>query len=112
MPFPVVLLHNKGGKVDLKNHHLICLLPHIQKMKIITNRPIRLLDEQNERQPMEKAEFQVNYSTMEHIFTLNQLLERSREYQLPLCFIFFDYEEVFDSVEVDCRAANSCGERN
>ncbi|KAG6926619.1 hypothetical protein G0U57_011657, partial [Chelydra serpentina] len=34
-----------------------------------------------------------------HIFTLSQLLERAREYKLPLCIAFVDYEKAFDSVE-------------
>ena len=38
---------------------------------------------------------------MDHIFTLTQLLERAREYRLPLCVAFIDYEKAFDSVEIN-----------
>uniref|UniRef100_K7F154 Reverse transcriptase domain-containing protein n=1 Tax=Pelodiscus sinensis TaxID=13735 RepID=K7F154_PELSI len=36
---------------------------------------------------------------IDHIFTLSQLLERAREYKLPLCIAFVDYEKAFDSAE-------------
>ena len=35
------------------------------------------------------------------IVVLDQLLERTREYGLPLCLLFIDYEKAFDSVELN-----------
>ena len=32
---------------------------------------------------------------------MDQLLERVREYKLPLCLLFIDYEKAFDSVELN-----------
>lgn len=95
-----VLLYKKGDKEDLKNYRPICLLSHIYKLftRVITNRLTRYLDEQ---QPREQAGFRQKYSTTDHIFALNQLLERAREYQLPLCLLFVDYEKAFDSVELN-----------
>ena len=95
-----VLLFKKGDREELKNYRPICLLSHIYKVftKIITTRLTSLLDE---HQPREQAGFRKGYSTRDHIFTLTQLLERSREYRLPLCAIFVDFEKAFDSVEVN-----------
>ena len=90
-----VLLYKKGDREDLKNYRPICLLSHIYKL-ITVERLLRHLDEQ---QPREKAGFRKKYSTMDHIFTLIQLLERAREYRLPMCVAFVDYLKAFDSVE-------------
>ncbi|GFS22626.1 endonuclease-reverse transcriptase [Elysia marginata] len=56
----------------------------------------RILDE---NQPREQAGFRKGYSTTDHIHTLNQVIEKSNEYNLPLCVGFIDYEKSFDSVE-------------
>uniref|UniRef100_A0A914URA7 Reverse transcriptase domain-containing protein n=1 Tax=Plectus sambesii TaxID=2011161 RepID=A0A914URA7_9BILA len=64
--------------------------------KIILNRLTRQFDEQ---QPKEQAGFRSGYSTIDHIQVLNQLIERWREYKMPLVLAFVDYEKAFDSVE-------------
>ncbi|GFO28269.1 endonuclease-reverse transcriptase [Plakobranchus ocellatus] len=56
----------------------------------------RILDE---NQPRDQAGFRKGYSTTDHIYTLNQVIEKSNEYNLPLCVGFIDYEKAFDSVE-------------
>ncbi|GFS15998.1 endonuclease-reverse transcriptase [Elysia marginata] len=50
-------------------------------------------------QPREQAGFRKGYSTTDHKHTLNQVIEKSNEYNLPLCVGFIDYEKAFDSVE-------------
>ena len=39
------------------------------------------------------------YSTTDHIHAINQLKEKCREYNIPLCVAFVDYEKAFDSVQ-------------
>ena len=46
------------------------------------------------------AGFRRHFSTTDNLFVLDQLLERTREYGLPLCLLFIDYEKAFDSVEL------------
>ena len=53
----------------------------------------------DENQPWEQAGFRKGYSTTDHLHALNQLIEKSKEYQRPLCLSFIDYEKAFDSVE-------------
>jgi hypothetical protein len=36
---------------------------------------------------------------MDHLHAINQLIEKSNEYQLHLCIGFIDYEKAFDSIE-------------
>uniref|UniRef100_A0A0N5C0B1 Reverse transcriptase domain-containing protein n=1 Tax=Strongyloides papillosus TaxID=174720 RepID=A0A0N5C0B1_STREA len=95
-----VLLFKKGDHEDIKNYRPICLLSSIYKLftKIILNRIARTLDE---AQPREQAGFRSGYSTIDHIHTLNQILERAEEYKLPLVLTFIDYEKAFDSVEIN-----------
>ena len=38
-------------------------------------------------------------STTDHIHAINQLKEKCREYNIPLCVAFVDYEKAFDSVQ-------------
>ena len=64
--------------------------------KIITTRLEKKLDE---NQPREQAGFRSMYSTIDHIHAINQLKEKCREYNIPLCVAFVDYEKAFDSVQ-------------
>ena len=50
-------------------------------------------------QPREQAGFRSKYSTTDHIHAINQLKEKCREYNIPLCVAFVDYEKAFDSVQ-------------
>ncbi len=64
--------------------------------KIITTRLEKKLDEY---QPREQAGFRSKYSTTDHIHAINQLKEKCREYNIPLCVAFAVYEKAFDSVQ-------------
>ena len=47
----------------------------------------------------EQAGFRKRYSTIDHLQTVNELVEKTTEYHLPLIMVFVDYEKAFDSVE-------------
>ena len=64
--------------------------------KIITTRLEKKLDE---TQPREQAGFRSMYSTTYHIHAIHQLKEKCREYNIPLCVAFVDYEKAFDSIQ-------------
>jgi len=92
----MMLLHKKGDQTDLKNYRPINILSSLYKIftSIITKRLENQLDSE---QPQEQAGFRKNYNTIDHIFALKQTIERSNEYELPLCLAFIDYEKAFDS---------------
>ncbi len=94
----VILLHKKGDKADIRNYRPISLLSHLYKLftRVIQNRVSCELDNQ---QPREQAGFRRGYSTMDHLHAINQLIEKTNEYQLNLCLGFIDYEKAFDTVE-------------
>ena len=93
----IVLLHKKGSKEDLKNYRPISLLPIIYKtfMRIIGE---RLKTTLSSAQPREQAGFRKGFSTMDHIHTLQEIISKTNEYEMPLVLCFVDYAQAFDSV--------------
>ncbi|XP_062528975.1 citron rho-interacting kinase isoform X4 [Bombyx mori] len=94
----VILFFKKGDKTLLKNYRPIALLSHVYKLfsRVITKRLERRFDD---FQPTEQAGFRKGYSTIDHIHTLRQIVQKTEEYNRPLCLAFVDYEKAFDSVE-------------
>ncbi|XP_063542662.1 uncharacterized protein LOC134751210, partial [Cydia strobilella] len=94
----VVLFFKKGDNTLLKNYRPISLLSHVYKLfsRVITNRLARRFDD---FQPPEQAGFRKGYSTVDHIHALRQVIQKTEEYNLPLCLAFVDYEKAFDSIE-------------
>ena len=91
-----VLLKKKGDSEDLGNYRPITLLS--QLYKLFTRLLLQRISHQLEFS-REQAGFKAGYSTQDHIQALSQLLEKSKEYQLPVCLAFVDYRKAFDSVE-------------
>ncbi|KAA5580308.1 hypothetical protein F3G14_18715, partial [Acinetobacter baumannii] len=63
--------------------------------KIILGRVSAKLDE---NQPMEQAGFRRNFSTIDHIHTLKQLIEKYNEFNKTLYVAFIDYAKAFDCI--------------
>ncbi|XGW09915.1 hypothetical protein V3C99_011857 [Haemonchus contortus] len=97
-----ILLFKKGQREDISNYRPISLLSVVYKSftKALLNRVERILDEY---QPVEQTGFRKNFSCMDNIHAREvcQLIERSREYRLPLALLFVDYKKAFDSVEIN-----------
>ena len=104
----IILLHKKGDVKDINNYRPISLLSHMSKLftKVIKNRIEKQLDINQAR---EQAGFRSGYSTTDHLQVITQLVQKSNEYELPMCFIFVDYEKAFDSVE-HCGIINAIKE--
>ena len=96
----LILLHKKGDPRDMNNQRPISLLNVVYKIftKVITNRITRKLDE---NQPREQAGFRKGYSTIDHLQTVNQIIEKTNEYRIPLAVALIDYRKAFDSVETE-----------
>ena len=88
----MTIIFKKGNKKDLKNYRPICLLSNIYKVltKVVTKRLEKTLDE---NQPREQAGFRSGYLTTDHIHIVNQLKEKCKEFNIPLCIAFVDYEK-------------------
>ena len=91
-------MFKKGNKKDHKNYRSICLLSDICRVltKVVMKRLEKTLDE---NQPRQQAGFRSGYPTTDHIHAVNQLKEKCREYNIPLCIAFVNYEKAFDSVQ-------------
>ena len=94
----MVIIFKKGNQNDIKNYRPICLLSNIHKLftKILTARLEKILDD---NQPREQARFRGGYSTTDHIHVINKLKEKCREFNIPLCIPFIDYEKALNSVQ-------------
>jgi hypothetical protein len=94
----IILLHKSGDKSSVENYRPISLISHICKlfMKVLLSRMAEKLDK---NQPPEQAGFRSNYSTTDHVFTINQLIEKCNEYNKKIFFAFIDYQKAFDMIE-------------
>ncbi|GBP07065.1 LINE-1 retrotransposable element ORF2 protein [Eumeta japonica] len=94
----IILLHKKGPKDDIGNYRPISLISNIYKVfaKVILDRiSVRL----EENQPVEQAGFRKDYSTIDHIHTIKQLLQKYHEYNKTIYLAFIDYSKAFDSLK-------------
>jgi hypothetical protein len=75
----IILIHKKGNRDDLNNYRPISQLSNLYKVftKILTNRLAKIMDQ---NQPPEQAGFRAKYSTVDHLHTINQIIEKSQEY--------------------------------
>lgn len=93
-----ILLHKKGDRSDLGNYRPISLMSNLYKIfsKIILNRLSITLDE---NQPAEQAGFRKNFSTVDHIQVVTQIVGKCREYNKTIYVGFIDFTKAFDSLE-------------
>lgn len=97
MTSTIILLHKKGDKDNIGNYRPISLMSNVYKVfaKVILNRISKTLDD---NQPIEQAGFRRGYSTLDHIFVVKQLFEKSNEYKETFYCCFIDYSKAFDSL--------------
>ncbi|KAI8428464.1 hypothetical protein MSG28_007275 [Choristoneura fumiferana] len=93
----IVLLYKKGNPQDVGNYRPISLLSAIYKLfsSILLS---RIGWEIDNNQPVEQAGFRPNYSTNDHIHTIEQLIEKYKEFNRSLYIAFVDYSKAFDSI--------------
>jgi hypothetical protein len=46
-----------------------------------------------------KAAYRRDYSTIDHLHTVTQVLEKTNEYGIPIYMAFIDFEKAFDSFQ-------------
>ncbi|GBP03806.1 LINE-1 retrotransposable element ORF2 protein [Eumeta japonica] len=93
----IILLHKKGDKNEINNYRPISLLSNLYKVfsKIILGRITKRLEES---QPKEQAGFRADYSTIDHIHVVKQIIEKQNEYGQMYYMAFVDYNKAFDSL--------------
>lgn len=94
----IILLHKKGKKDDITNYRPISLMSNMYKIfsKILLDRLTKTLDE---NQPKEQAGFRSEFSTIDHIHTIKQVIQKCSEYNITFYLAFVDYNKAFDSLK-------------
>lgn len=94
----IILLHKKGDKNNINNYRPISLMANLYKVfiKKILERLTKNLDS---NQPKEQAGFRSDFSTIDHIHTVKQIIEKCNEYDRPYYLSFVDYNKAFDSLK-------------
>ncbi|CAH2105470.1 unnamed protein product [Euphydryas editha] len=93
----IILIYKKGNPRNISNYRPISLLPSLYKLfASIIQKRIRMTVEK--QQPVEQAGFRKGYSTVDHIHTLELILEKYQEQQRHLYIAFVDYQKAFDSL--------------
>ena len=94
----MAIFFKKGNTKYIKNYMSISLLSNMYKLftKIISTRLEKKLEENQTRK---QAGFRSKYSRTDHTHAINQLKAKCREFIIPLCVAFVDYEKTFDSVQ-------------
>lgn len=90
-------IYKKGNKNDPENYRMITLLNSTSKLltKIMTTRITNSIKMSEEQQG-----FRPNRSTVDAIFTIRQMIEKSLEYQKPLFLCLVDLKKAFDRVQI------------
>ena len=70
----MMILHKKGDMKDIKHRMPICLMSQMYRLftRMLQNRMEKVLDKNKSR---EQAGFRKGYSTVDHLQTINQLIE-------------------------------------
>lgn len=93
----IILLYKKGNPADIGNYRPISLQPNIYKL-FASCVEDRLAAYTEKEQPVEQAGFRRNYSTIDHIHSLELVIEKYEEMNRPLYLAFIDYAKAFDSI--------------
>lgn len=87
----VVLFFKKGKNSFLNNYRPILLLSLVYKLflRVIMN---HLGSSFDDFQSHQQAGFRTGFSTVDHIHTLRQSIQKTNEYNLPFCLAFVVYD--------------------
>ena len=97
----IVVLFKKDSRLECKNYRPISLLNHIYKLfiSIIAN---RVKNDLYASFPESQAAYQPERGTIEQIIAIEQLIEKSIEFNNPLYLVFIDFTKAFDSIKLPC----------
>ena len=94
----IVPIHKKGDRMDCNNYRGISLLS--TSYKILSNILLsRMTPHANEIIGEYQCGFRRNRSSVDHIFSIRQVLEKKWEYNMDICQLFIDFEKAYYSIK-------------
>jgi len=96
----VINIHKKGTKSKCEHYRGITLLPTAYKLFANTIKN-RLNEHLGEEMVEGQCGFRKGRSCIDAIFTVQQIIEKRKAYNLPLFLLFIDYEKAYDNVNRD-----------
>ena len=95
----IVVIFKKGDKLQCKNYRPINLLNHTYKAFMIAI-ATRIKSDLYQCLPRSQAAYQPGRTTIEQIISLQQMIEKSIEFNTPLHAVFIDFKKAFDSIKL------------
>lgn len=94
----IILIFKKGDRSNMSSYRPISFIPAIRKIftKLLQR---RLKTKLEEFQSEDQAGFRKNKSTVDHLHAVNQIIEKTTEYNIPVYMCFVDYYKAFNSLE-------------
>lgn len=93
----IILLYKKGDPMNISNYRPISLLSC--RYKLFTSILLSRIKPQIDKfQTAEQAGFCSGFSTIDHIHTVEQVVEKFKEFNAPLYLAFIDYIKAFNSI--------------
>ena len=93
----IVVIYKKGDKMNCNNYRPISLLSNIYKLFISI---IADIIKNDLCLPQSQAAYQPGRNTIEQILCIEQLIEKSLEFNKPLHIAFIDFKKAFDSIKL------------
>ena len=96
----IVVLYKKDDRAECKNYRPISLLSHTYKL-FMTIIGKRISKDLYSSFSTSQAAYQPGRNTLEQIFAIERLFERSTEFNTPIHAVFIDFSKAFDSIKLD-----------
>ena len=95
----IVVIFKKGSRLDCENYRPISLLSHVYKL-FITIVANRIKNDLYASFPTSQAAYQPGRGTIEQVIALEQIIEKSIEFNHPAYIVFIDFTKAFDSIKL------------
>ena len=95
----IVVIFKKDSRLECKNYRPISLLSHIYKL-FISIIAARVKNDLYTSFPPSQAAYQPGRGTIEQIIALEQIIEKSIEFNNPVYIVFIDFTKAFDSIKL------------
>ena len=96
----IVVLFKKNSRLECGNYRR-SLLRHVYKL-FVTIIPARVREDLYASFPNSQAAYQPRRGTIEQIIALEQIIEKSIEFNSCVFVAFMDFTKAFDSIKLSC----------